>query len=234
MVDQLKDKVVVITGASRGLGKAINDLFWNEGATTINLSREAGFDLLPINYEARLGHLKRVDILVNNAAMQGPVGNLLDNDWRHWQNTIRLNFLAPVSLCHWALQRGVGKIINISGGGATGPRPGYSAYASTKTALVRFSETLAHEYPEVDINCVAPGDMGPMGSDHAGKEQVIRNAAELCLYLASPKSYGITGRLISAQWDPWRAFDLDREYLDAHPHVYTLRRVEHEDEGVLK
>src|SRR6185503_10747901 len=100
-------------------------------------------------------------ILVNNAALVGPIGPAWENDWDDWQQTLRVNLLAPVALCRlcasW-LPTG-GKIINLSGGGATGPRPGFSAYATAKAGLVRFTENLAAELKDrgVDVNAVAPG-----------------------------------------------------------------------------
>ncbi len=220
---QLDGKIAVITGGSRGLGKVILDLFKQEGATTINLSRSNGFDLLPIDYEGRLATLKHVDILVNNAAMQGPVGDLADNDWHHWTDTMELNFLVPVALCRWALKRGVTKIVNISGGGAAGPRPQYTAYSANKAALVRFSECLSEEYLGLDVNCVAPGQMGPMGSDHIGFEEVMRNAAELVLVLSVLPIGNVTGRLISSQWDDWKKPGFVSRMADED--LYTLRRV---------
>lgn len=219
---QLDGKVAVITGASRGLGKTILSLFKQEGATTINLSRSNGFDLLPIDYEGRLANLKQVDILVNNAAMQGPVGDLGDNDWHHWQDTIGLNLLAPVALCRWAIRRGVTKIVNISGGGAAGSRPQYTAYASSKAALVRFSECLADEYSGIDVNCVAPGQIGPMDGEHTGYEEEMRLAAELVLVLSVLPIGKVTGRLISSQWDSWKHPGFTSGMTDKD--LYTLRR----------
>src|SRR5437016_14472488 len=88
-----------------------------------------------------------IDVLVNNAAIQGPIGPLLDNDPAEWAQTVAVNLTAPVMLCRACIplmgKRSRSKIINLSGGGATGPRPNFSAYASAKAALVRFSETLA-------------------------------------------------------------------------------------------
>ena len=173
-----------------------------------------------------------LDVLVNNAGMLTPIGKVWDNDWHAWEMTIRVNLLAPVELCRacvpWMSERRQGKIINISGGGATRPRPHFSAYATAKAGLVRFSETLAHEVRDrqVQVNCVAPGAMNTemlqavlrAGPEHVGALEYAealkqaetggtlpQRAAELCVFLASAASDGITGTLLSAVWDPWES-----------------------------
>ncbi len=204
-----------------------------------------------------------LDVLVNNAAIQGPIGPLLDNDWDAWEETIRLDLLVPVALCR-ALAPGLGrrgrrgKIINISGGGATGPRPNFSAYGVAKTGLVRFTETFAHEVAErgIDVNAIAPGVLSSQmtravlaagaaaGDGEAAtarkaaaaeaparpEDRTENKAAALCAWLASGRSDGITGRLLAALWDPWPT--LDRHAADlATSDIYTLRRVTPKDRG---
>ena len=119
-----------------------------------------------------------------------------------------------------------GKIVLLSGGGATKPLPYLSAYAASKAGLVRFGETLAGELKDrnVDVNMIAPGALNTRlldevleaGPDVVGagffaaslkqKEQggtPLTRGAELCAYLCSEASNGVTGKLISAVWDPW-------------------------------
>lgn len=199
----------------------------------------------------------RLDILVNNAGMTGPIGMVADNDWVDWRQTVQVNLLAPAELCKlaigWMRETGGGRIVNLSGGGATGPRPGFSAYASAKCALVRFSETIAAEVADLGIrvNCIAPGVLNTemlqeilrAGADRVGakeyqqvEKQVAaggtdpRLAAELILYLVSDQSAGITGKLISAVWDPWRNLHEHLEDL-RDTDVYTLRRIVPEERG---
>jgi 3-oxoacyl-[acyl-carrier protein] reductase len=170
---------------------------------------------------------------------------------------VRVNLLAPAALCAAAIPhlkaRGRGKIINISGGGATSPRANFTAYACAKTALVRLTETLAHETGGmgIDVNAVAPGAMPTRmlaevvaaGPERAGSREhqqaqqheakgaeVLERAAALCLFLASRRSDGITGRLISAQWDDWQSLPQHREELSASD-IYTLRRIVPADRG---
>ena len=118
-------------------------------------------------------------MLVNNAAIVGPIGCLWENKWDEWETTIRVNLLTPAALCRasipWMRERD-GAIVNISGGGATGPRPFFSAYGTAKAGLVRFSETLAREMAGsgIRVNCVAPGAM-----DTNMNAEVLQAGAEL-------------------------------------------------------
>ncbi len=198
--------------------------------------------------EAELGPL---DVLVNNAAAMGPIGPLTDTSTEEWQGTIAVNLLAPVTLMQAVLRgmrdRGRGKIINLSGGGATGSRPNFSAYACAKTALVRATEIVADEVKSfgIDVNAIAPGAMNTRlldavleaGPDKVGAIEYRRaleqqasggdppaRAVELAVWLASPASNGITGRLLSAIWDPWA--DLPAQWAELEKtDIYTLRRI---------
>lgn len=199
----------------------------------------------------------RVDILVNNAGIIGPIGMVADNDWSEWRETIQINLLAPAELCKlsvdWMRETGVrGSIVNLAGGGATSPRPHFSAYAAAKCAIVRFSETVAAEVADlgIRINCIAPGAMNTAmmqetlraGPERVGHEyeRVVKYAAgaasdpgvaaNLIVYLASEESAGITGKLISAVWDPWRNLHEHVEDL-ANTDIYTLRRILPGDRG---
>jgi NAD(P)-dependent dehydrogenase (short-subunit alcohol dehydrogenase family) len=154
----------------------------------------------------------------------------------------------------WLAESGPhGKIINLSGGGATGPRPNFSAYATAKAGLVRFSETLAVEAQScgVDINCIAPGAMGTdmmkavlaAGPAQAGEREYAQaqkilatgdtaglRAVELAVLLASSASDGITGRLISAVWDAWEQLPSRWPEIQKSD-IFTLRRITPTDRG---
>jgi 3-oxoacyl-[acyl-carrier protein] reductase len=202
-----------------------------------------------------IGEARRVwdklDVLINNAAVLGPIGKVWENDWDEWQATMRVNLLAVVELSRaclpWMVERRQGRIINLSGGGATRPRPNFSAYATAKAGLVRFSEILAHEVRDmnVQVNCVAPGTMNTdmlqavlhAGAEAAGESEYAQaviqaeshgispqRAIDLCVFLASEAADGITGRLLSAVWDPWET--LPEHLGDLHDSdIYTLRRI---------
>ena len=71
--------------------------------------------------------LPRLDVLINNAAIQGAIGPLWENDLDSWKKVINVNLIGPMALCRafvpWMEANAGGSIINLSGGGATGPRP---------------------------------------------------------------------------------------------------------------
>ncbi len=199
----------------------------------------------------------RLDILVNNAGVYGPFGAIEDVDWQHWIDALHTNLTATVYASRLAVpimrRQKYGKIINISGGGATSPLPGISAYAASKAGVVRFTETLAHETAadNIDVNAIAPGILDTRLTDQLlseGKDVLdkafverISSAAEtggtplslgadLCVYLASSQSDGITGRLIAAQWDAWEDLQAHSEEI-ASSDIYTLRRIIPADRG---
>jgi NAD(P)-dependent dehydrogenase (short-subunit alcohol dehydrogenase family) len=204
-----------------------------------------------------LGRLGEVTILVCNAGVYGPKGSIDRVDWTDWARAVEINLLGSVlparALAAHFTGCGYGKIVQLSGGGATGPLPGLSAYAASKAAVVRFAETLAEELREhhVDVNSIAPGALNTRLLDEvlaAGPERVgksfyrraleqlrsggvpLRKGAELAVFLGSAGSDGITGKLLSAVWDPWAQLAEHREELDSD--VYTLRRIVPSDRGM--
>jgi len=278
-------KIVLVTGATRGLGRHIAEAFWRRGADLFLVARSAealgelcgrltvdsrngqrashmAADLSVPDAPAQIvdavqrfsGHL---DVLVNNAAIIGPIGALEQNDWLQWQCAIQVNLLAPAALCRLAIpgmkSQGGGVIVNLSGGGATSPRPFFSAYATAKAGLVRLTETIAVESGPYGIraNAIAPGAMntemhdavlraGPalagqteyrkaLEQEEAGGTSPV-TPAELAVFLASNAAAGINGRLISAVWDPWRNLANYASEL-AGSDIYTLRRIVPDDRG---
>jgi NAD(P)-dependent dehydrogenase (short-subunit alcohol dehydrogenase family) len=193
----------------------------------------------------------RLDILVNNAGIYGPMGNIEDVDWNEWVDAIRINLLGLVCVSRAVMpmfraQR-YGKIINISGGGAANPMPAITAYAASKAGVVRFTESLALECRDdhIDVNAIAPGalvtrmmdqllEAGPakVGQQFFDRMKKIAQeggtpldvGAELCVFLGSSESDGITGKLIAAQWDRWEDWPKHLDELNASD-VYTLRRI---------
>lgn len=285
MMNSLAGKTALITGASGGLGRVIAKRFVEAGAsvflTAFNADdlRAAGEELrsqaphsqyvgwragdvtqpdevarVVKEAQATLG---RIDALVCNAGVQGPIGAVESVPWSEWTRTVEVNLFGTVLYCRAVIpvmrEAGKGKIIAISGGGATSPRPAFSAYAASKTALVRFIETVASELAGsgVEANAVAPGSLNTRmleaildaGADRAGAaayEAAVRQkaeggsppevAADLIVFLTSDQSRGISGRLISAQWDDWRSLP-ERSGELAASDAYTLRRVVPADGG---
>ena len=200
----------------------------------------------------------QTDILVNNAGVYGPKGVIEDVDWREWLRTIEINLMGSVLMCRAVLphfkERRRGKIVQLSGGGATNPLPRLSAYAVSNAAIIRFVETLAEEVREygIDVNAIAPGYLNTRMLDEvltAGPEKVgqafyeralkqrenggapLERGASLAVYLGSALSDGITGKLIAAMWDPWESLGAHRRDLDKTD-VYTLRRIVPKDRGM--
>jgi 3-oxoacyl-[acyl-carrier protein] reductase len=210
-------------------------------------------------FEEVLAEFPRLDILVNNAGVYGPMGNIDEVDWHEWTEAIRINLFGTVYPCRAAVgifgKQQYGKIINVSGGGATNPFPGITAYAAAKAAVVRFTESLALECRDrrIDVNAIAPGALatrmthqllaaGPAKVGRALFERVSRIAREggtsldlaasLCVFLAASASDGISGRLISAQWDRWEDWPSHLSELNGSD-LYTLRRITGRDRGAL-
>jgi NAD(P)-dependent dehydrogenase (short-subunit alcohol dehydrogenase family) len=186
--------------------------------------------------------------LVAAAGVLGPIGRLEDLDPEELIETIRINLVGTMLALHHAiprLRRSGGRAVTFSGGGATSPLPRYDAYAASKAAVVRLTENVAAAQ-EVEVNAVAPGFVATRmhqgtiaaGVEAAGAEYHARTraqleaggfpaseAAELVCFLLSDAAAGISGRLLSAQWDPWR----EREFQDrlrADPDLATIRRID--------
>lgn len=222
-------------------------------AQSADVGRETDVDSLMIAARESLGGL---DVLVVNAGVYGPKGAIADVDWRDWVDAIQINLIGAVYCMRQAVPilrtSKRGKIIILSGGGATKPLPFVSAYAASKAGLVRFGETLAEELRAdgIDVNMIAPGALntrlldeilsaGPavVGAEFFAAAQVqaakggtpLSLGAQLCTFLAGAQADGITGKLLSAPWDPWQRFDTEKHRLEGD--VYTLRRIVPEDRG---
>lgn len=284
MIRPLEGRVALVTGASRGLGQVIAEVLLERGAHLVLAAREREpLEAIAVQFQSLTGstgqnvvsvpadvsrpedverlvrqaddHFGRLDVLVCNAGVYGPLGPIETVDWTDWVRAIEINLLGTVLCCRAALpimrRQGGGKIITLSGGGATQPLPRISAYAASKAAVVRFTETLAEEVrgTGIDVNSVAPGALNTRLLDEvlaAGPERVgesfygraqrqkteggtpLERGAELIAFLASPESDGISGRLLSAVWDDWKSLPTERERL-AWSDVYTLRRIVPED-----
>jgi len=275
----LRNKNVIITGASQGFGAAIAKAFVEQEANVILCARNLN-KLQRVQQELRkIAHsstkvliqvtdvsksddvqnliqtarkeLCSVDILIANAGVYGTKGPIEEVDWGEWSSAIDINLKGTVLMCREVIpimkRQGKGKIIILSGGGATKPMPNLSAYAASKAAVVRFAETLAEEVRDfkIDVNTIAPGALNTDMLDEiiaAGPEKVgekfhqqsmkqknsggtpFSKGVDLSLFLASAESDGITGKLISAVWDKWQEFPSRRDVLNTSD-IYTLRRI---------
>lgn len=223
-------------------------------ARACDVSNEAQVAELLMFAREQLG---AIQVLVCNAGVYGPMGPTECVDLDEWRRALEINLFGILLPCRALIpdlkRARCGKIVVLSGGGATNPLPNISAYAASKAAAVRLMETLAEELREfhVDVNAVAPGALKTRLVDQvlaAGPEKVgtaffaknqkwaeegatpLDLGASLCVYLASAASDGITGKLISAQWDPWRTLQEHRDELGKSD-IYCLRRIVPEDRG---
>jgi len=275
----LAGRGALIAGASQGLGKEIAAAYLRAGASVAICARDAATleaartELAPLGRViARpcdiskpddvdalvawaIAELPALDVLVNSAGIYGPMGAIEDTEWAAWRQAIEIDLFGAVLLCRAIVPHckrlGHGKIIQLSGGGATAPMPRLTAYATAKAAVVRFCESLALELAahRIDVNCIAPGALNTRMLDEvlaAGPEKVgaefyarsikqrdsggagLERGAELAVFLASSASDGITGRLLSALWDPWRELPSHRDEL---ADIYTLRRITARERG---
>src|ERR1700693_1513126 len=193
----------------------------------------------------------RIDVLVCAAGVYGPIGPLVETDLDAWAAALSVNLLGTVYALHAVLPgmiaRRKGVVINLSGGGAVAPFPRFSASATSKAAVVRLAETVAEEVREygVRVNAIAPGAVNTRlldevlaAGERAGRDFYAKaleqkskggtppeRAAELALFLASPEARGITGRLLSAVWDDWRALAAQSQDWEQSA-LYTLRRID--------
>lgn len=204
-----------------------------------------------------LRELGSLDALVLNAGIYGPMGPTESVSLDEWRRAIDINLFGVLlpsrAVIPYFKSAGRGKIVVLSGGGATNPLPNISSYAASKAAAIRLMETLAEELKpfRVDVNAIAPGALATRLVDEvlaAGPEKVgeaffeknktwkekgavpLDLGASLAVYLASAESDGITGKLISAQWDQWKDLQAHRDEL-AKSDIYCLRRIVPEDRG---
>jgi NAD(P)-dependent dehydrogenase (short-subunit alcohol dehydrogenase family) len=278
----LKDKISIITGGSGGIGKAIGKAFAGEGCHLVLSSRtqtdlEAAKRDIEESSKVRVEIFKadvsipqetermvdftllkfgNIDILVNCAGVQAPIGFITNLDSQLWIQNININlcgtFLCIKAVLPTMMKNKRGKIINLSGGGSVTPRPRFSAYSAAKAAVVRLTETLAEEVKEynIDINAIAPGAVNTRLLDEvlaagevAGDAELtkaikqkreggtpLEKVAEFALFLASSEADGLSGRLISLLWDNWRGIPQRLDEIMSSD-IYTARRIIPKDRG---
>jgi NAD(P)-dependent dehydrogenase (short-subunit alcohol dehydrogenase family) len=212
---------------------------------TLDVADERGWELLA-------PELADIQGLVCAAAILDPIGPVGSYNPSAFRRTLEVNVLGTllaIQTCLPGLRASGGAVVTFSGGGATAPLPRFDAYATSKAAVARLTENLASELATVGvrINCVAPGFVATdihkstlaAGQEVAGAdyyERTLRDleqggvpaseAAELaCALLEEHPGPSFTGKLISAQWDPWREAGFLHRLAEQHD-LATLRRID--------
>jgi len=178
---KLKNKIAIVTGSGRGIGKFIAKRFAAEGANVILISRtKSELDLTQKEIEKNNGNalsfqcdiskiedvkntiqlilnkFSKIDILVNNAGIITPISPIHKTNPTEWEENLKINLLGPYFFVHEVLpvmlKQNYGKILNLSGGGAFNNMANFSAYGASKAAIIRFTETIAEEVKNSNIS----------------------------------------------------------------------------------
>ena len=270
MQSQLKDKAILVTGAGRGIGKRLAIGFAKLGARIGLLARsKAELDAAHLEIEHSGGSALRIradvcdfeqvhtaadrmrvqfghiDVVICAAGILGPIGPFIDTPAKAWLETLQTNLIGVANTCRAVVphmtERRTGKIMILAGTGAEASRPNFSAYAVSKTAVVRFAEVLADELSEsnVQVNCVAPGGTytsmtdeilaagsraGWKETEAASQVRVTGGASpdkqmDLFHFLASDHSNHISGKLLTIT-DDWKKLQTG----SVSHGMFTLRR----------
>ncbi len=199
-MEKLKGQTAIVTGASRGIGKAIAVMFASEGANVVVTARteyaiddlagrivQSGRSALAVTADLSIDsdlqriadetlvNYGRIDILVNNAGIIHPRINLVDFDFELWRNVVAVNLEAVALLTALCLpsmmERNYGKVINISSIGGRKGSKGRSAYRATKAALISLTESVAAETKPYGIDVNC---ICPGGVDTEGYREAFR------------------------------------------------------------
>jgi len=235
---RLKGKVALITGGTRGIGFAVAKAYVREGAKVILAARksaeltaatqiikEMGGDVtaskIDLNsaaacealYTGAIRAYGRLDILVNNAAILGPISKIANYRPEEWELVMRTNADVVYWLSRAALgsmiPANTGSIINVTSGVGVKGRAGWGAYAVSKAAVNCFTEVLAEEVGQygIRVNCIDPGaTRTEMRAAAFPKEDPATlpkpdDVVNPFIYLASDASKGVTGMILkSTDW----------------------------------
>jgi 3-oxoacyl-[acyl-carrier protein] reductase len=210
--------IAVVTGGSRGIGKAIADALRESGADVTTLSPSEGVDVTDRGAVQKALVALEVDLLVNNAGTMDAIGPAWEVDPDDWRRDVEVSLFGAFHCSRAVLpgmvERGAGRIVNVSSGTAMRAYPHASAYAAAKAALVSFTQSLAAETAGhgIAVFAISPGFVWTemterlrgspwfpgFGSADPNKPE---RAAELVLRLASGELDALSGRFIHVRDD---------------------------------
>jgi NAD(P)-dependent dehydrogenase (short-subunit alcohol dehydrogenase family) len=271
-IKKISKKTILITGVTSGLGYYLANRFYNEKHNLILILKDKKkikkIKNIQSNQDQKIlkivgnisdlkfinslknkikNHFSKINILINNAGTQKPIGKFINNNFNLWRKNFYTNFFGPIKIIFELmrfLQKRDSLIVNISGGGGTSGRENFSAYGTSKTALIRFSEILALELKNkgIRINSISPGLMKTgmtneiikIGKKMSGNEEYLlarkilkkkntnmNKVFELINFLLSKRGKLINGKILSAIWDNYENII---ENIKKDNNSYTLRR----------
>ena len=247
---KLSGQIAIVTGAGRGIGRAIAEQYAAEGARVALVSRtreeldKVAQGIAKTGGDARtfvadvsdLGQVQSavaqiedemgpVDVLMNNAGVHYGFGPIWEIDPDQWWQDMTVNVRGVFNFCREVSQRMIdrqeGRIINMVGGGFSGPSPNMSGYGASKTAVMRLTETFAEELKEHNVKVFAMGPglvktpltmanlkrpvvkkyMTLQEAFDAGRDVPSTIAADIATELASGRFDALTGRMIGPNND---------------------------------
>tara|TARA_B100000886_G_scaffold340480_1_gene310347 strand:+ start:34207 stop:35061 length:855 start_codon:yes stop_codon:yes gene_type:complete len=271
----LHDKNIIISGASTGLGKYLTKYLSSLGSNLAIFSRKiedsevanqidqsksliiknvdiSNYENVNSFFSEVKKKFRRIDGLINCAGVYGPMEKIEALDREEFIEAININLVGTLNVIKPCIpifkSQGYGRIVQLSGGGATSPMPQIYGYAASKAAVVRLIESIALEdsLDDILINSVAPGALNTnmlkqvlnAGPDKVGQnfyEKALKQkdtggaslekAARCISYLVSPENKLITSKLISAVWDPWEQWASGlKDPPSKNSPLFTLRR----------
>jgi len=267
-------KTVLITGATGVIGSYLAEHFSRAGYQLIltgrseekldALSKKINGDVLvysaditePKDVKKFLDFVRQkvecLDVLIPAAGVYGEIGTLEQCDLKKWEEAFRVNVFGSMCMVKYALpllKKSKSASIIFFAGGGEGALPNFSAYASSKGAVIRLAETLAEELKDdnIRVNTIYPGAINSgfvaniisAGKERSGekmyqkamnqingKEETVTpdKAGELCLFLASEKAAGITGKIFAARYDDLEKIQKYKNDI-MNSDIYTSRRI---------